>query len=84
MKFKNYTIDGLIKYLESCKLCGDFDCHKVTRVDGELHMYNAEPKRCCLYCAMSFSEYTNDGEILHCMAHSGKVVDECGCCEDYN
>lgn len=84
MKFKDYTIDSLIKYLESCKSCGGFDCHKVIRISGEIHMHNAEPKRCCLHCASSFSEYSENGDILHCMEHGEKIVDECEYCEDYN
>lgn len=41
----------------------------------------------CLSCANSFSEpsATNtEKDILHCMIHNEKVVDENYSCEDYN
>ena len=44
MKIKNWTIDGLIEHLQMLKSSSMFDCHKVTRVFGELHMYNGENK----------------------------------------
>ena len=44
MKIKNWTIDGLIEYLQMLKSSSMFDCHKVTRVRGELHLFNGESK----------------------------------------
>lgn len=41
----------------------------------------------CLNCANSFSEpsATNtEKDVLHCMIHNEKVVDENYSCEDYN
>lgn len=52
--------------------------------DGK-NMYEC-PKD-CLSCANSFSEpsATNtEKDVLHCMIHNEKVVDENYFCEDYN
>lgn len=54
MKFKNWTIDSLINYLKEMKLSPDFDWRYVTRVSGEIELYNAEPKK---------PKYANDDVI---------------------
>ena len=39
----------------------------------------------CLSCSHSFSEPGDgDGDTLHCMERNGDVVDESGCCENWN
>jgi len=39
----------------------------------------------CLSCSHSFSEPGDGGgDILHCMERNGDVVDESGCCENWN
>lgn len=42
MKFKDWSIDSLIEYLESCKSCGWFDFRKVQVVSGEIYIQNEE------------------------------------------
>ena len=54
MKFKDWTIDSLIKYLNEMKLSPDFDWRYVTRISGEIELYNAEPKK---------TEYANEDVI---------------------
>ena len=41
----------------------------------------------CLSCSNSFSEPAEtegQPDILHCMIKDGEIVDEDGCCEEYN
>ena len=46
MKFKNWTLDNLIEYLESLKSapseCLDYHC--ITRCNGEINVFNGERK----------------------------------------
>lgn len=44
-------------------------------------------KMCCLLCANSFSEPgadENSGDILHCMAKDGEIVNPMDYCDEYN
>ncbi len=41
------------------------------------------PKDCLSY-SNSFSEQCDDGDILHCMERDGVVVEEDGCCVEWN
>ena len=42
MRFNNWTVEELIHYLGTCKVGMDYTCK--TRVSGEIHIYNGEPK----------------------------------------
>ena len=42
MRFTEWTLDQVIKYLELAKFGMDYEC--VTRCSGELHIYNGERK----------------------------------------
>ena len=56
MKFKDWTLDALIKYLQEMKLSPDFDWRYVTRCSGEIDIHNAEPKK---------PEYANEDVIFY-------------------
>lgn len=44
-----------------------------------------EIKKDCLSCSNSFSEETNDNcDILHCIIHNEKIVDEEHYCNDWS
>ena len=44
MKIRDWKLDDLIEHLKLLRASTDFDCHCVTRVFGELHIYNGEYK----------------------------------------
>ena len=56
MKFQDWTLDALIKYLQEMKLSPDFDWRYVTRCSGEIDIHNAEPKK---------PEYANKDVIFY-------------------
>ena len=60
-----------------CPLCG----RELTEKD--FTSYRKRYKD-CLSCANSFSSDSSDGDILRCMLYDGKIVEEDGCCGEWN
>lgn len=60
-----------------CPLCG----RELT--DKDFKHPNKRHKN-CLSCENNFSYDSPNGDILHCMLHSGKIVREDECCDEWN
>lgn len=60
-----------------CPLCG----RKLTNKNFKPHTNRYKD---CLSCANSFSEEHSDGDVLHCMLHNEKIVDDNEYCDEWN
>lgn len=60
------------------------DMHVQFHDDGSITAKCNDISLNCLTCSNSFSEETDSGDVLHCVEHDGKIVNEEGFCEDYN
>lgn len=58
-----------------------------TYLNGEVYNLLQGADKCpkdCLSCANSFSESSNNGDILHCMERNGEIVCETDWCAKWN